>query len=402
MRATRPVVISVVSCAIACGSTPVGTSPQPFTPPSFALKEGAPLTLDWSGPTATQGISTTVLDADIDAGGNLWAVDKAHLYLLRTGAGAVEAFDGNDGLRPDALRSVAGGLAGTAWVGHLGEGDANEDPEWMRRTGGVSKVLLRGAELAVTSYELSSPPGFYAKYPDGRYKLRTVHRAYATRSGPRAGDVWFGCNHGVALVPAQGTPVLEHHHPGYCEPDPATNGCTLRTGDVPAVAFTSTGDVWFGGTYGVGLLAYATSPGAFWGDEPVRNLALWSKPMAPNSHGSVDVVGLAVESDGTLWAASAHSGLARRSSDGTVDLFDAGGGLPSNKLTDVALDSSGHLWLGTRDQGLVRLETASGEWRRVEPFSAGRIDRVKGVTRDGGEATVLVVANGAVRVAQVR
>ncbi|MFM2153049.1 MAG: hypothetical protein RL199_1484 [Pseudomonadota bacterium] len=389
----------VVGAALsACGgaSSPGDPTPTTLAPAVLVLREGDPLALTGvAGPMPAQGISRAVVDADVDAGGNLWAVDATHLYLLRPSAGAVESFDAGDGLRPDELRAVAGGLEGVAWVGHAGQGDANEDPEWMRHTGGVSKAVLSGADLDVTPYELSSPPGLYAQYPDGRYKLRTVHRVHATRTGPRAGDAWFGCNHGLALVPASGRFVLEHHHPGSCKPDPVTGDCSLHTGDVPAVAFTPEGDVWFGGTYGVGLLAYATSLGDFWGAEPVRNLPLWSHPLKPNTHGSVDVVGLAALPDGTLWAASAHSGLARRRPDGTVDVLDAAAGLPTNRLTDLASDAAGQLWLGTREQGLVRLDPVGGEWRRVTGLGS-RIDRVKDVTRDGGPPRLLVVTDGRV------
>ena len=68
-------------------------------------------------------------------------------------------------------------------------------------TGGA--VTLDGADVALTNLVVASEPGRYAQYPEGRYKLRTCGRAYAIKRGPDAGNAWFGCNHGAALVDAR-------------------------------------------------------------------------------------------------------------------------------------------------------------------------------------------------------
>lgn len=341
------------------------------------------------------GLSNEVVDASRDAAGNLWAVSGSRLFVLRAGLGAFESFGPGDGLKDDELLSVSGGVADVAWVGYRGLGDDNADPLWWRETGGAQKVELSGADIRTTTYQLSSGPGVFPQYPEGRFKLRSCWRAYAVKSGPLAGEAWFGCNHGVAMVgPRFG--VEEHHHPGVCivMGDPTT--CTTKTGDVPAVAFTPDGDRWFGGTYGVMLLDYSDGNGntQFWGPEPVRNESLFANPVRPNAHGSEDVSGLAVAADGTLWAGSLHSGLVHRLADGTVHGYRTDDGLPSNAVEDVAMDADGGLWIAFSEHGIWRLDTATGELRRASGLPSGLGRRVVFEETALGPAVVAVVRGG--------
>lgn len=343
-----------------------------------------------------QGLSHDVSDASHDQAGNLWAVDAAHVFVRRAGLGAVEKFGRGSGLKDDELLGISGGMAGVAWIGYRGQGDANEDPEWMRHTGGAGRVALDGADLDVQNIELSSPPGRYRKYPDGRYKLRTCYRAYGVKDGRHAGDAWFGCNHGVALVTGPTRYVVEHHHPAYCQWNAAIQDCTLHAGDVPAVAFTADGDAWFGGTYGVMLLDYdqGSKPPDFWGAEPVHNQPLWDRPLSPNTFGSEDIVGLAVAADGSLWAASATSGLAHRRADGKVEVFEQAQGLPSNALLDVAADQHGGLWLATAAAGVFRLDLATGELRKAGGLPSDQATRVVSEPTALGRKITVTVRGG--------
>lgn len=359
----------------------------------LTLSEGPPLPAPDEVLGSGQGLGKNVRDASHDAAGNLWAVDGARIYVRRDGAGAFESFGTADGLSGQELMSVGGGLAGVAWVGYRGQGDdsAGEPIEW-RDTGGGARVELDGADVKVKNHLLVSPPGMFSQYPDGRYKLRTCIRAYGVKTGQHAGDAWFGCNHGVALV-SRTYGVEEHHHPIKCLWDPVRKRCTEKAGWVGAVAFTPDGDVWIGGGYGVMLLDYTTGPGPghFWGDEPVHNDSLIEHPLEPNTFGSEDLVGVAVAPDGTLWAASSHSGLVHRHADGSVDLYQASDGLPSNRLTDVAMDSTGGLWVATESAGLFRLEVATGEWRRAPGLPSSLVARVVAEQAGFGERITVTV-----------
>lgn len=337
------------------------------------------------------GLPGGVRDASHDIAGNLWAVNADRIFVRRAGLGAFESFGPENGLDPDELLGVGGGLAGVAWVGHRGEGDADEDPEWMKDTGGVSKIELDGADVRITHVLLRSPPGRYPDYPNGRAKLRSCYRAYVVKTGPHAGDAWFGCNHGVGQFGID-YGMQEHHHPNKCLWDPVAEKCTMKTGDVPAIAFTAGGDLWFGGSYGVMLLDYSTGarPGKFWGPEPVRNLPLFPAPLKPNAYGSEDLSAVAVAADGSLWAASEHSGLAHRLEDGRVDIYQEVDGLPSNEITDLAIDASNRLWIATAKRGLWRMDLATGVIEQADGLPSGLCMRVVAEPTPGGERITAV------------
>lgn len=364
--------------------------------PPLTLRSGPSLPAPTEVLGASRGIPSDVVDASFDAAGNLWAVSSSRLLVRRHGFGAFESFDVGDGLKGEEILSVSGGLAGVAWVGYRGEGDDVNDPEWMRLSGGTSRVVLSGADITVRHFNLVAPPGLYPQYPDGRSKTRTCYRAYATKSGRYAGDAWFGCNHGAGMVNAREL-VWEHHHPAFCDWDPVAQHCTLRTGDVPAVAHTANGDVWFGGTYGVMKLEYDDGArGNFWGPEPVRNTRLWASPLAPNRFGSEDISGLAVARDGSLWAASRHSGLARRHDDGSVEIYQEAEGLPSNRLEDLAVDGDDGLWLATREGGIARIDLSSGEVSRAAGLPSQLARRVVFERTAAGDFVVAVVRGAVV------
>lgn len=362
--------------------------------PAWALEEDGAFRAPDEVLTHAHGLGSQVRDASHDAGGNLWAVDGAKVYVRRARAGAFEAFGAGDGLTGQEILSVAGTVAGTAWVGYRGQGDdAEGEPVAWRGTGGVGRVELSGADVRVDNKLLVSPPGRFPKYPDGRYKLRTCIRAYGVKDGRYAGEAWFGCNHGVGFV-GMTYGVEEHHHPILCLWNPAEQRCTEKSGWVGAVAFTPEGDVWMGGSYGVMLLDYdndGLDAGHFWGPEPVHNESLFASPLEPNAYGSEDIVALTVAPDDTLWAASSHSGLAHRHSDGTVDIHQELDGLVSNRLSDIAATPDGYLWLGTEAQGIVRLELSTGKWQRAAGVPAGAVRRlVYDRTALGGRVTAVV------------
>jgi ligand-binding sensor domain-containing protein len=379
------------------GTTDVDAGTLDGGPTAFLLHEGPPLDPP-DEILSGKGLGSGVVDASHDAAGNLWAVDSGRLYLRRAGYSAFESFNRGDGLSGQQILSVGGGVGGTAWVGYKGMGDGDEtDPRGWWETGGADKVVLNGADIKTTHYALTSPPGMYSQYPQGRYKLRRTLRVYATRTGPHAGDAWFACNHGTALVSARGH-VLEHHHPTKCIWDPSINDCLLKIGDVPAISFTSDGRLWFGGTYGVGSLVYddGSGKGTFWGEEPVRNTSLFKDPISPNGYGSEDIVGVAEASDGSLWAASAHSGLAHRLSDGTVEVFQEAQGLPTNDLEDLAIDDSNGLWVATTESGLFRIDLATGEWRRATGLPSRLTKRLVFERTDVGSFVTLTVRGAVV------
>ena len=363
------------------------TEGPPLPPPDEVIREG-------------NGLPDSFIDAQHDAAGNMWAVSPSHLYVRRAGLIAWESFNTSNGLFGEQILSVGGGIANTAWVGYHGEGDgdATDPPSWWY-TGGTDKVVLSGANITVTHYALVSPPGTYPQYPDGRFKLRRTLRVYPTKTGRFAGDAWFGCNHGGAQVAADGE-VLEHHHPLLCVWDPSINACaTTHEGDVPAIGFYANGNVLFGGTYGLGSLKYSDEPGGdFWGDEPIHNFQIFANPIDSNGYGSQDVDGVGAASDGSVWAVSEHTGLAHLHIDGkTVDVFQEAQGLPSNDITDLAIDSNDNAWIATTNNGLVRLNLHTGVWQQANGLPSSTTQRVM-FEKTNTLSYVTVIVSGAIGV----
>lgn len=370
--------------------------PPPPPPPPPPVKITLSFEGDLDRPSVRYGASQSlpqILDASRDAAGNLWAVSRHRLHLLRAGARSFESFSSADGLRSSDLLSVSGGLAGSAWLGYRGLGDSNEDPLEWRQTGGVQVVELRGSGLRGQWYEIASPAGAFEKYPDGRHKVRTIWRVYAIKSGPLAGETWFGGNHGASMYGLK-YGIEEHHHPTICLILTSPHLCTTKAGDVPAVAFTRDGGRWIGGTYGLTKIDYTEPNGwtEFWGPQPVRNLRVFRNPIRPNPYGSEDVTAIAVASDDSIWVSSRHSGLVHRLNDGTIESWRVDDGLPSNNIADLAMDADDGLWIAFSDAGLWRLDTTTGELRRAVGLAGSVGRRVVFEETALGPAVIAVVS----------
>lgn len=298
---------------------------------------------------ASHGVPGPVRSVSSDRGGNVWAANEASLLLLRPGTEVWESFDEADGLRPYPRISVAGGEAGEVWVGYrglFGEEDPFEDPPELRNSGGVDHVRLDGDRLTSFHYEIFSPPS--ATYPTGRYILRTCYRVVPVLSGPYAGDVWFACNHGVAMWNERFQTVQEHQHPATNNEDGS-----LLAGDFRGLAVTPSGNVWLGGDERTALLHYADEGGQFWAEmNPVVDVFPPGIALVP---GDQDwVMDLINDGAGGIWVASFGNGLAHMAADGTWSYLNSGQGLPDDRVVALALDPDGSLWIAT-DSGVLRL-----------------------------------------------
>src|SRR5262249_8574879 len=107
-----------------------------------------------------------------------------------------------------------------------GQGEA--DPPALLKSGDADRVtLMPGGAISVSHFDISTPPGMYPQYPNGREVIRTIYRILYN---PGTGDVWFGGDHGVAGYDGPRGWMLEHQHAainGYT----ASGHYTLLSGD---------------------------------------------------------------------------------------------------------------------------------------------------------------------------
>jgi hypothetical protein len=247
--------------------------------------------------------------------------------------------------------AVAGGRAGQVYVGYRGlfpDSNYFDDPTEVAKSGDVDLFEIQGAGIRhVRHYDISTPAGVEPAYPDGRDLLRTCYRIVPVLDGAWAGDVWFGCNHGVAMWNAQFGEVQEHQHTAIWRDG------TDWTGDFRGLAVTPSGNVWMAGAHRGGLLRYADEGGQFWAAfTPVVDI--WPDDVALDPKGDDWTMALVDDGNGGFWAGSFGNGLAHVSADGTWSWITTADGLPDDRVYDLAMDADGSLWVAT-DAAVVQV-----------------------------------------------
>lgn len=305
------------------------------------------------------------LSVSTDQGGNLWvAGGDEGLFVLRPGEEQFQRFTIADGLagytdasgpRAYKVLSVAGGKAGTVYVGYKGlhGGLDDGDPEFMRKSGDADEVTLAGAGITVRHFDISTPPGSSSSYPDGREKIRDVLRIIWNAE---TGDVWFGGNHGVALWDAVRGEIREHKHAavnGYT----STGHHTMLSGDWYGIALDANGDFWLGGGHRTARIPFSHGRGFSSGLDP--ELDIWPDAKANNARPDerIDdfIQDMAAMPDGSVWVGSIPNGLARITPPATISTVSEG--MVDKKVTALETDrDDGSLWVGHIWGGLSRLK----------------------------------------------
>lgn len=308
----------------------------------------------WGAP---HGVPGRVRSVGSDQGGNVWAANGQSLLLLRRGSEAWESLTAADGLSPWPPIAVAGGADGEVWVGYEGlfpDSDPFDDPPEIAKSGDVDRIRLRGGRtLDRFHYDISTAPGVEPGYPEGRDILRTCYRIVPVLSGPFAGDVWFGCNHGVAMWNQRFNMVQEHLHTFI------DIGGSMASGDFRGLYVTPSGNVWIGADHRHGLVRYGDEGGQFWARiDPEVDAFPPGVALDPDGHDWV----MAIVGDGAggVWFGSFGNGLAHLSASGTWSYLTAADGLPDNRVMDLALDPDGSLWIAT-DAGVIRWRGGFGQ-----------------------------------------
>ena len=260
-----------------------------------------------AAPDRPEGLADdSVADIYEDRGGRMWIGTEKALHLLDRSTGRFERhlLDSSDPMSlPGQTKDVFEDAAGAIWVGTLGGGAALLDPRSLHFT--YYKTL--GASAVA------------------------VHGK----------DLWIGT--GESLCRWRGAEILQ----GHC----------YEIGFPTTILVDRTNTVWVG-TMGEGLLRRDPQSNDRW-------IAYQNEPGVETSLAPAPVVRLHEDRAGRLWVGFIGGGL---------QMFDRERGrfnqyaLPSDVVymikDDPEMDDV--LWLGTGDQGLVRLDVNTGE---ILPFT---------------------------------
>jgi hypothetical protein len=429
--------------------SPDAGAPDAGTPDGGAPDGGGLLTIDfpttqwWDFYGPQNGGPQDVRDVTMDEGGNLWVAGGVEgLFLMRADAsgklsGTFERFGIADGLHPygwlngeaaqgmgvpdgtpadrnpslaaTPVISVAGGPAGTVFVGYQGKNNCESawagdqwtpaaqwgDPS-VYKSGDADRVTLSGPRISVVHYDIFSGPGVVKNEIKGREKICSVYRLAWDK---QTNQIWFGGNHGFAVAKADAAeastcngqpscnPVTEHSHP-------AISGCGVdydySTGHCPSDktqwltdAYYGVGvdpathDVWMGGSNRTTLFRAATLGGFFnaadaqtelappqgmayrwdlWPDQmpewdSQRKDVVYVSPAMRSAGGKAYALDDAVSAivplgDGTAWVSSFAHGLIRIDTSGSR-VADATASISTPFVSGLALDpADGSLWAG--------------------------------------------------------
>ncbi len=366
-----------------------------------------------------------VFDAAFDEGGNLWVAGGSEgLFLMRAAGGALsghfEKFglaqglhpygwvngevakamgvpdgtpaDKNPSLTATPVISVAGGPAGTVFVGYKGKtstdpradcesawsGDQYSLPStWgdpsVYKSGDADRVTLTGSGISVVHYDIFSGPGVVNAEVKGREKLCSVYRIVWDKA---KNNVWFGGNHGFAVAQADApntptcngepacSPVWEHSHPAisgcaidydlttsYCPPSKAT---WLTDAYYGVAVDPMNHDLWMGGANRSTKFHSGTYNGNYdWAENDTEDQTC--------SHTS-PVCAMADRWD--LWPDNQPEWDAKH---GTIYISPLMRSTPGATVPDYALDDAisgiaarpdGTAWFGSFAHGLLRVDSA--------------------------------------------
>ena len=355
----------------------------------------APLTVYGSA----NGLLESPLSASVDESENLWVVTTQALYLLTPGARVFRRYTAQDGLHvgpgytePPDFTLVEGGGKNECFVGYsfhdtnVGNtpgAHTNLDP--YAHMGKMDQVLVQpDGRLVVNRYDLrNSNDGHY-------YETRTImSMVYDHFQHP--GNLYVGSNHGVTrIVPAKYFPprylqtdpfntadervwYADHVHPVACESEPCTDPLKTPTtfGDWFGLTLADDGRLWMGGLTSAGAVHYREALQDWvqsWKPFNPFDPALgdpWS-PAAfsvPRNGDPVNIRGMAVTPDGTVWMASGEVENWRGPTYGLVAMGPTGshpvrfdptalGAIEYNILELQAL-ADGRLVLGFPSSGLL-------------------------------------------------
>jgi ligand-binding sensor domain-containing protein len=340
-----------------------------------------------------------ILAADLDEGGNLWAVgDNRIVYLRAPAATTFRSLTPADGLWPmqNGILAIAGGVAGEAFVGYIGCDDGVDPMDTACRQYGDMDRVRVGADGALTVHHFELHNSYDMRYDE----TKTIWRLVYVHDGPASGVVFAGSNHGVDRI--DGDLYRDHIH-AMC----ADSTGTFMMGNWRGLALDADANLWIAGAFEFALWGWVADP-MHWldGDSPPNHFvdgivvrAIYpgqpcNRALAENHYGA------AVTADGRVWLAARGHGLAvwdRMRSAEPARVLASGAGLPSVDLTDVVTSADGKLWVATGGGGVYLLDPATehtvGQLTTAEGLPSNAIHTLVHVTW-AGDALVVATSGG--------
>ena len=406
-------IITSIGCSDARSGSIVNDGESSFTPPAgddSPVVHGAPT------PLANVRVllpGEGVLDASADRGGGIWAVTAKRVFYFTPGSDSPKSYDQSDGLArgwrtwqdtyysgsasapatlPVTFSAIAGGAPGEAIVGNVG---AIADRLKVDPTTGT---VLHVDNMKVTSAQSGSGE----ELSEHIKRVVATHTIAADVDGTFNGTAYVGGWHGFeafhGLDGDCGCLAFEEHQhfiPGedmnWCDSSGESNGCW--GGDVRGLAIASNGDVWAGDRHFVQRLAQRSlGPHTGLFDTGVTwTAAIDVFPMLRD-----EVHGLAVDGGG-LWVGSEGNGLAYVDGQKNIVYWNRDHRLPMNTLMGVVVDGSGSVWIATARAGLARFRPSDGAWTYYTTASGLPSDQINAISVDafdGRRTLYIATANG--------
>jgi ligand-binding sensor domain-containing protein len=318
-----------------------------------------------------EGLSQDEIMAAVeDRAGRIWVATES-AGVNRISNGQVKAFDEDDGLRTGVTYALLVEPGGAVWVG-TGDGIARIEGERVQ-VFGEANGLPPGAIFSVVA---APQGGVFAGTEHGIYvgeggRFRPLIADFPNEAVPSlqvdaSGALWIGTvNRGL----------MRYDH-GELEVFDAAAG--LPNNRVASLFADREGSVWVGTN--AGLLRFADTPfitldshngladdyvrallqtgdGTIW-IGTARGLNQWRNgqmlPAAAGEKATDQVLSLATDRDGNLWAGMYSTGLVRwRDGQPRESLRAGADGLPGNQVRALLQTRDGALWIGT-SRGLGR------------------------------------------------
>lgn len=307
--------------------------------------------------TGTHGLNSWVAGVSTDEAGNVYAIDERAAYVQRAGqTGWVRTSRGGQFDLGYPVLSVCGGAAGRVYLGFSApEGEPEELTEEEKLQGDVDRMTLQGdGTLRLDHhYQLQNTE---ARWMD---HTRIILSCEYVRSGPSAGDVIIGSNHGVSVL--RGDDFVDHRHAVWTTP-----GGGIAVGYVWGVNADDQGHVLFAGHW---MWAILPPVPARLGDFLAYGSYTWVHQGWAENWGGVEdpdelssVVGDV--SEGWLLVGSMGKGLAYGDFSAGRPVWRTVGNPPDTHITDLEMDGSGRIWVGTDGRGLWSLDRSTFTFER--------------------------------------